>query len=518
MAGGFPDLTGNQTDKQGKGGGPYTNESVGAESYGTLAYVVESPHEAGVLWTGSDDGLVHLTRDDGKTWNNVTPSGLAECLINAIEVSPHNPATAYIATTRYKFDDHRPGLYVTHNYGKSWTKIDQGIPDGAFTRVVREDDKVKGLLFAGTENGLYASWDAGKNWEALPLNLPVTPITDLAIKHDDLIVATAGRGFWILDDLGLLRQWKEKTTAVHLYQPEPLYLTGSRSGLDRNTSDGTSPGRGVNLASGAVLYYQLPEMNDEVIVTLEISNAAGTVLRSFTAEKPDAKFWAGGPGKSTTLPAKAGLNRFVWNLRTNGRKGVKDVYIEGGYRGHRVAPGDYTLTLTANGTTSEQTVTVLPNPLYQATAADYATTNAWLTARTTTLNEMHNLVNKLYSAATQIKAITQDFTDDEKATPLHQHGRDLHDRLMVWDSLMVQRKSKAYDDVENYVNGFTADYLFLINQSENGLPRITNAAKARLTELDARWAAYHKAGKLLLGQIEGYNRELWAGGIGAVRP
>jgi photosystem II stability/assembly factor-like uncharacterized protein len=513
-----PDLTRNEAEKQGKGGGPYTNESVGAESYGTIAYVVESPHEAGVFWTGSDDGLVHLTRDDGKTWNNVTPDGLAECLINAIEVSPHDPATAYLATTRYKFDDHRPGLYVTRNYGKSWTKIDKGIPDDAFTRVVREDDKVKDLLFAGTENGLYASWNAGKNWEALQLNLPVTPITDLAVKHDDLIVATAGRGFWIVDDLGLLRQLKVTTDAVHLYQPEPVYLTSSGSSLDKNSSDGTDPTSGVNPASGAVLYYQLPKLTDSTAVTLDITNKAGTVIRSITSKKSAVETWDGGPGEPASLPAEASLNRFVWDLRTASRKGVEGVYIEGGYRGHRVSPGDYTLTLTANGTTTTQSVTVLPNPLYPATAADYATTDAWLTTRTATLNEMHTMVDDLQAAAKQIKTINKDIADTERIATLHQHGCELHDRLMAWDGIMVQRKSKAYDDVENYVNGFTADYLFLINQSENGLPRITNAAKARLLELDTRWAEYRKAGEVLRGQIEGYNRELWAAGIGAIRP
>ncbi len=173
-----PDLTRNEKEKQGKGGVPYTNEAVGAENYGTIAYVMESPHEKGVIWTGSDDGLVHLTRDGGKTWTNVTPKGLAECLVNAIEVSPHDPATAYIATTRYKFNDYTPGIYKTTDYGKTWTNSSKGIPYGAFTRVVREDTKVKNLLFAGTETGIYLSKDGGatgipSNSTSRSLRLPI---------------------------------------------------------------------------------------------------------------------------------------------------------------------------------------------------------------------------------------------------------------------------------------------------------------------------------------------------------
>jgi ligand-binding sensor domain-containing protein len=203
-----PDLTRNDKSKQGRPGVPYTNEAVGAENYGTLSYVMESPQEKGVIWTGSDDGLVHVTRDGGKTWKNVTPQGLEECLINAIEVSPHDKATVYIATTRYKFNDHRPGLYKSTDYGKTWSNIGAGIPDTAFTRVVREDPVRKDMLFAGTESGAVYFLERRKNWSSFQLNLPVTPITDLKIHQGDLIAATSGRAFWILDDMGLLRQYR----------------------------------------------------------------------------------------------------------------------------------------------------------------------------------------------------------------------------------------------------------------------------------------------------------------------
>lgn len=512
-----PDLTRNEKSKQGKGGGPYTNESVGAESYGTISYLIESPHEAGVLWTGSDDGLVHLTRDDGETWKNVTPTGLKECLINAIEVSPHDPGTAYIATTRYKFDDHKPGLYVTKDYGKTWKNISAGIPDGAFTRVVREDDKVKGLLFAGTETGLYASWDGGTNWQPLQLNLPVTPISDLAVKHGDLIVATTGRGFWIVDDLGLLRQWKDEPSGLHVYTPEPVILTNSSSELDGDAADGHHPTRGVNPASGMVIYYNLPDDKDSTELTLEITDGEGKLIRSFTSEKSDFAPWDGGPGSEPSLSAKPGLNRFVWNLRTTGRKGVNQVYIEGGYRGHKVSPATYNLTFKRGDKSAAAKGELEPNPLYNVSPKDYRIVHTYLSELANTLNEMHDMINQLYDAKAQVSSILKKLPEEEKMSEVRLHGKELIRKLSDWDATMVQRKSKAYDDVENYVNGFTADYLFLLNQSESGLPRITSASRARRVELDAIWSKYQISGEVLFADVEAFNKALWNVGVGAVQ-
>ncbi|MFT7066223.1 MAG: photosystem II stability/assembly factor-like uncharacterized protein, partial [Sediminicola sp.] len=256
-----PDLTRNMDDKQGKGGGPYTNEAVGAENYGTIAYMIESPHEKGVFWTGSDDGLVHITKNGGESWENVTPKGLQECLVNAIEVSPHDPGTAYIATTRYKFNDYTPGLYKTTDYGKSWTNISSGIPYGSFTRVVREDATRKDLLYAGTEKGIYLSWNGGKNWESFQLNLPKTPITDLKVHNDNLIVATSGRSFWILDDLTAISQYVPSKKGVKILKPSSAYNGSWGSPLSGSTEDfkGTHAFDGINPANGMVIYYELPK-------------------------------------------------------------------------------------------------------------------------------------------------------------------------------------------------------------------------------------------------------------------
>ncbi len=257
-----PDLTRNMDEKQGHGGGPYTIEAVGAENYGTIAYMIESPHEKGVYWTGSDDGFVQITRNGGQSWENVTPKGLQECLINAIEVSPHDAGTAYIATTRYKFNDYTPGLYKTTNYGKTWTNISSGIPYGSFTRVIREDASRKGMLYAGTEKGIYISWNDGASWETLQLNLPNAPITDLKVHQGDLVVATSGRSFWILDDLAALSQYKTGNSGVKIMKPEEALNAWWASPLDKNSKDfkGTHPFQGINPANGMVLYYELPKM------------------------------------------------------------------------------------------------------------------------------------------------------------------------------------------------------------------------------------------------------------------
>jgi len=297
-----PDLTRDQDELQGKGGGPYTNEAVGAENYGTLAYLIESPHEKGVLISGSDDGLVHITKNGGQSWENITPKGLKECLVNAIEVSPHDPGTIYIATTRYKFNDYTPGLYKSTDYGKSWTNNSEGIPYGAFTRVVREDEDQKGLLYAGTEKGLYVSWNDGKKWEPLQLNLPKTPITDLKVHQGDLIVATSGRSFWILDNITTLSQYKGNGKELRIYKPEVAIHGnwGSQLNSTSKSVTGTSSFEGVNPANGMVIYYNLPEKMDSTEVTMEILNSQGKVVRSFTSKKDEDYIPHNGGGCSTS--------------------------------------------------------------------------------------------------------------------------------------------------------------------------------------------------------------------------
>lgn len=515
-----PDLTRNEKSKQGKGGGPYTNEAVGAENYGTLSYVIESPLEKGVIWTGSDDGFVHVTRDGGATWQNVTPVGLQECLINAIEVSPHDPATAYIATTRYKFNDHTPGLYKTIDYGKSWTKIINGIPNNAFTRVVREDDKRKDLLFAGTELGVFISWNGGKDWSSFQLNLPITPITDLRIHQGDLIAATSGRSFWVLDDLGLVRQYKNSEPSFALFQPEPAMLVNGYSELDGSSADfdGTNPYRGVNPATGLVIYYQLPELKTSENLTLEIKDAQGNLVRSFSSLRDSTrKQYDGAPPADPTLSRSKGLNRFVWNLRYPTMIGVPNVYVESSYRGHKASPGKYTLSLKAGDKTTTTDFEILPNPLYPTDAKTYQEYHTLMSTMEGDLNKMHQMINTMYSKKEQLDKLLSTLPADEKYASVKKAGEALTQRMKQWDEDMVQRKSKAYDDVENFPNKFTANYLFMINHAESDIPKVIKPTTDRLKELNSVWSTLQSRGRELLDKdLPAFNKQLWDKGIGAV--
>ncbi len=515
-----PDLTRNDKAKQGKGGGPYTNEAVGAENYGTLAYIAESPLEKGVIWTGSDDGLVQVTRDGGGSWKNVTPQGLAECLINAIEVSPFDKATAYIATTRYKFNDHAPGLYKTTDYGATWTRIDNGIPGNAFTRVVREDNVRRDLLFAGTELGVFISWNGGKDWSPFQLNLPITPITDLRVHKGNLIAATSGRSFWILDDLSLIRQYKKDTPAFSIYQPANAYLANGGSELDDAEDEftGANKFRGVNPANGVVLYYQLPELKKTDDITLVVTDADGKTVRTFSSKKDaDFKKWDGGPAPEPVLSKSKGLNRFVWNMRYPTIPGVPGVYMEASYAGHKAVPGKYRFTLTMGDQTVTTDAEILANPLYPGNAAAYREYHAVMSSMESDLTAMHKTVNSLHEKQTQLEAVVKALPAGDKYAGVKREGEALVKKLKAWDEDMVQRRTKAYDDVENFQNKFTANYLFLVNQTESDIPRVNQSSLDLLETLGAEWKALKvRSDEMIAKDIPALNKKLWDLGFGAI--
>jgi photosystem II stability/assembly factor-like uncharacterized protein len=515
-----PDLTRNEKSKQGTPGVPYTNEAVGAENYGTIAYVAESPFEKGVIWTGSDDGLVHLTRDNGKTWKNVTPKGLPETLVNAIEISPHDKATAYIATTRYKFNDHRPGLYKTTDYGNSWTKIDNGIPSDAFTRVVREDKDRRDLLYAGTELGVFVSFNGGRNWSSLQLNLPVTPITDMIVHQGNLIAATSGRSFWILDDLSVLQQHRENTNAFSIFQPTDAHLSNHFSQLNSSGPNvsGTSPYEGVNPANGIVIYYNLPELKDSDEVTLEVKDAAGKVIRTFSS-KADKTYrrWAGGPPPEPRLSRDKGLNRFVWDMRYPIMPGVPDVYIEASYRGHKASPGKYSFNLRSGSQNASATAAILANPMYPTTPAQYAEFDRVMSSMEKEVTTMHQMINSLYRKQKQLEAALESMPKDGKFNNARTRGEALLKKMKAWDEDMVQRKTKAYDDVENFLNKFSANYMFLVNQTESNIPRVNQSSLDVMRQMNADWAVLRsRADDILNKDIPAVNRTFWDAGIGAI--
>lgn len=517
-----PDLTRHDEGKLGMSGVPYTNEGAGGENYGTLAYIKIHPNEKGVIWTGSDDGLVYLTRDEGKTWTNVTPAGLQECLINSIEVSPHDNATAYIATTRYKFNDFTPAIYKTTDYGKSWTNISNGIPYGAFTRVVREDDVRKDLLYAGTETGFYISYDGGKNWSALQLNLPVVAITDMMIRQGDLVVSTQGRAFWILDDLGLLRQYNPSVSGLQLFQPDDAVRVSGRSAFDKVLEDEDveqSAPSGTNAPTGVVMYYTLPDgVKDADEVTLKIMDANGDLVRAYSSEKDkDFVSYPGGPQADPVLPKKAGMNRFVWDMRYPTVLGAPKVFIEGSYSGHKASPGKYQATLKLGGQERTVSFNILPHPGIEATAAEYQDQHVTMSAIEKALNEIHGDVNRIASAREQINGLIKILKGKPGTKEVVEAGQALVKNMEEWDAKLVQRKAESNDDIINFVNMLSADYIFLKGEMDTNIPYVTQGVKDQLKALDARWQPLKaQYDSFVQKEIVAFNNQCHAANIGKV--
>jgi hypothetical protein len=481
-----PDLTRNDRRKQGPGGSPITNEGAGGEVYGTIFYLAESPHEAGTIWAGTDDGLVHLTRDGGKSWSEVTPKGLPEAQINAIEVSPHDKATAYVAVTRYKLNDFSPDVFRTTDYGRTWTRIVEGIPATTFVRVVREDTVRKGLLYAGTETGLYVSFDGGARWQPFQLNLPVVPITDLKVHGNDLVAATQGRAFWILDDLTVLRQLDDRTkTDVHLYTPSPaLRVDGSGAGV---------PGLGRNPPNGAVIYYHLAKAPDaKTPVSVEILDQGGRVLRKLTSAETPAE--ASGPGPAPAARAagrpttKAGLNRVVWDLRATPVARVPGVFSQSPPVGPRVVPGRYQVRLTVGSVAQTASVEVRPDPRTSVAPDAWTAWQQLITAIQDRVNEMHGAVTELRDVREQVNALLPRVTGHAKAAGIEKAGKALVQRITAWEETILQPRQKTFQDVINFRNQLNEHYLFLGQALDGALPPVTDGMRERFTDLEARWA------------------------------
>ncbi len=466
-----PDLTRNDSSKQGRSGGPITNDITGVEVYDTIFALAESPHEKGVIWAGTDDGLVQLTRDDGKTWHNVTPKELPEWIqVNSIEPSPHDKATAYVAATRYKFDDFRPYLYKTNDYGKTWTKIANGIPDGAFTRVIREDQVRRGLLFAGTETGLYVSFDDGASWRLFQRNLPAVPITDLTVKNGDLVVATQGRSFWILDDLTPLRLWEDRLAAsdVYLFPPRPTPRFSVWGSWDDDTMLPKTVGK--NMPPGVIVDFWLkvkPKKGD--VVTLEVLSR-DKVIYSRTNEKKEAE----GESKELSeeekalkslgkpLDLKEGLNRVVWDMHVlRATIPPKTVFSEGDKIPRKVAPGTYQVRLTVGGRTLVETFEVRPNPTSPATNEDLKAQFDLLDAIGNDLSTLHETLMKIRDVHTQIEDLGGRAKRLGKGDDLEKRAKALAEKLTAVELELTNPEIKADEDDLNYEPKLDRDFSYL---------------------------------------------------------
>jgi hypothetical protein len=457
-----PDLTRNDKSKQQRSGGPITGENLSIEYYDTIFTFAESPVQKDLLWAGTDDGLVHVSRDGGKNWTNVTPKEMPEwSMVSILDASPHDAGTAYIAVDRHKFDELRPYVYKTHDFGKSWTKITTGIAENTFVRAVREDPKRKGLLYAGTETGIYVSFDDGARWQALQLNLPTTPIHDLVVKGDDLAVATHGRSFWILDDLSPLRQMSDDIakSEAHLFTPAVAYRV--RAGRRREALSGQNP------PDGAILYYYLKsEQKDEI--TVEILDGAEKVVRKYTSVE---KIVEGKPLPERAesrkdperLPSGAGMHRFVWNLRYQMPELVPNaIYDIGDPVGPLSLPGNYSVKLTVAGKSYTAQVEVKIDPRVTASLPDLQRQFELHSKLRDLLGEEHGAVLQMRNVRAQLNALRKRLGTDPRGAAISAAAEAMDKKMSPVEAELIEVKAKSSQDMDNYPTKLSSKIVFLL--------------------------------------------------------
>ena len=485
-----PDLTRNNKIQQVPGGTPFTNEAAGGENYNTLMSLSLSPHDHKVIWAGSDDGLVHITHDSGENWKNVSPRGLKEGIINSIEVSPHDPATAYITLMRYKFMDLMPYIFKTKDYGLNWELITDGIKgEHNFVRVVRADPKVPGILYAGTETGFYISYDEGEHWESFQNNLPIVPINDLFIRDNDLIAATAGRSFWILDDISPIQEQKN-INGLHLVTPKKGYRIFSRK-TSKNSFQGTNP------LSGIILDYYLPEVSDSLNITLEIIDG-DEVIRTYSSVKEKSnKSWPGGPGPKEILPKKQGFNRFHWDLRRESLPSVEKVFVYGSYSGSRVSPGNYKAKLKVNEKEKVVEINVLPNPNLSISQSDFDKQQELLVQIENSIRDVHESVTNMREVQKQLKHYQQYLSKNQSYEALISKANYIEEKLKSWEVNLIQPNQKTFQDIINFHNKLNAEWMYLKEYVDSEDPKVTQGAEIRHNDLNNKWQEY----KIQLQQI-----------------
>ena len=442
-----PDLSRNDKDRMGASGGPITKDNTSVEYYGTIFALAESQHEEGVIWAGTDDGKVHLTRDGGANWNDVTPSNLPEWTqVNGLEIDPFNPSGVYLVATSYKSDDFAPYLYYTENWGRSWNKITRGIPNTHFTRALRADPDREGLLYAGTEYGIYYSLDNGRNWQSLQLNLPLTPITDLAIKEQKLVAATQGRGYWILDDLTVLHQLDEDDSG--LYKPGDAYrLT---AGSQRRDAQGTA---GTNPHPGVTFYYALAEeLADDTEMSLSVMPAGSDqAIWTWTrkpAEEPEEKPGKDAPPRTDVLEVKAGLNKHTWDLSYPPMDRFENLILWiDARRGPMAVPGNYMARLTVGEDTFETSFAVVADPRSPMSQADYQAQFDFAIDARDLLSDAHNNITRLRRLRSQLDGLkTRVEEDSEIAASI----TGTLDKLTVIEEALYQTKNESRQDPLNF--------------------------------------------------------------------
>ncbi|MEX1000626.1 MAG: glycosyl hydrolase [Crocinitomicaceae bacterium] len=438
-----PDLTKNDPTKLGPSGGPITKDNTGVEYYCTIFAATESPYEKDLLWTGSDDGLIHRSTDGGNGWVDVTPPGMPEwALINSIEVDPFNKGGLYVAATMYKMGDYKPYLFHTVDYGKTWKKIVNGIDEEHFTRVIRADKKVKGLLYCGTESGLYISFDDGLNWEPFQQNLPIVPITDMKIAYGNLIAATQGRSFWILDDLHLIQQFAEKEDVwnLHLFKPADAMSMGG--------STKTSLTAGTNHSGGVRLHYYLEdEWEKKDTIKLKFFDPEGKVIRSFSTHPDKSK----DEGK-LEKPQK-GTNLFVWDMRYPKADEFEGMLMWWGtLNGPKAPPGEYAAGVFKGDKQYgySEKFNILRDPRSEGSVEDLQAKFKFLLDIRNKLDETHDAIRHMRLLKSQIAAMNKLVGDNPEHREVIEEGKKLDSLMTEIESTLYQTKLKSNQDMLNY--------------------------------------------------------------------
>ncbi|MDC0651995.1 glycosyl hydrolase [Flavobacteriaceae bacterium] len=435
-----PDLTRNDPSTLKSSGGPITKDNTGVEYYATIFAINESKQEEGLLWAGSDDGLVHVTKDGGKNWTNVTPKKMPEwMMINCIEIDPFTKGGAYVVGTKYKSGDYLPYIYKTENYGKNWRQITNGIGAEDFTRALRADPKRKGLLYAGTERGMYISFDDGTSWNKFQLNLPVVPITDLAIKNDNLIAATQGRSFWMIDDLTPLHQLSSNLVKedVILFKPQDSYRMGGGNGRISKIA-------GTNHPGGVAINFFIKEKEANNPISLQIFDSNNKLIKAFSTKPNKNK-------KEETLKLENGNNIFYWDMMYPGAEKVKGMILWwASLNGPMALPGNYKVTLTMGEISKSQNFTILKNPVSETSIADATAQFNFINDINAKVTEIHKALKNVKKVRAQVKALKKSIKENEKHAGLLTYADNLLKEMTSIEETLYQTKSKSNQDPLNF--------------------------------------------------------------------
>jgi len=469
------DLTTNDKSKQKKSGGPITFDDTSVEYYCTIFSLAESVFDPNILWVGTDDGLIHITRNGGNSWQDITPKQMPKwSLISMIDTSTFGAGRAFIAVDRHELDDFSPYIYKTDNFGMAWKKITNGLPENTFVRVVREDPERKGLLYAGTETGVFVSFNSGENWHSLQLNLPVVPVHDMVVKEDDLVIATHGRSFWILDDLSPLQQLTQEVleSDIFLFRPIAAYKVGGGSYPRTNI--------GQNPPSGSVIYYYLKKALDEE-VTLEVSDMKGDLIKKFSSSNNEKRMTSSSQRSflrrrnGEIVSTDKGLNCLIWNMRYPDAVEVPGAVLWGGTLSGPVAvPGQYQVKLIVGDKSMTRTWEWRKDPRVRASRFDLLRQFDLLIKIRDKITEVNKSINRLRNIKDQISELLKKIKVEEKTKDIINAGETLLKKLTEIEGVLIQSKSKSGQDPLNYP--------ILLDNKIAALARVVASADARPTD------------------------------------